>query len=183
MFEENLYVHDGKDSHYMGLRLGLSGPLHKVFQFWAAETARDALRLGVYFHAAGVFLQIPGAATFRRIHDDDFEEEHGIDYDGLVGDSPRNTLLDVLAKCLDRFNAGFLMGQVTTEPHVAGVLPNEWAVVLERRATIENGLLSVVADCLDALIVTPGMEEIVKADEPHWWNRLRVKMGPFGKQD
>jgi hypothetical protein len=183
MFEENLYVHDGRNSHYLTMHLGLSGALPMVFQFWAAELARDVLRLGVYFHAAAIFLQIPGASAFELVRDDLYEEEQDIDYEGMIGTRNKHTLLDVLARCLDRLGAKSLMAQLTAERHIRGELPPEWTVVLERRAKIENGLLSVVADCLDALIVRPGMEEIEQADEPHWWHRFRAKMGPFEEAD
>ena len=36
---------------------------------------------------------------------------------------------------------------------------------------MENGLLFVVAVCLDRLIVDPGMAEIVQIPEQPWWNQ------------
>ena len=36
---------------------------------------------------------------------------------------------------------------------------------------MENGLLCVVAVCLDRLIVDPGMAEIVQIPEQPWWNQ------------
>ena len=179
MFEENLYVHDGVKQHYLGTSLALSEPLPMVFRFWMTEMARDVLRLGVYFHAAAIFLQVPGAADYHAVLDDEYEEKNGLCFDTLIDDSRKEILLAALANCLDRLGVKTLMTQVTDERQFAESLPREWSALLERREQLENGLLSVVAGCLDALIVTPGMEEIDQDDEPHRWHGLRVERGPF----
>ena len=182
MFEENLDIYDGETSHHLDLRLGLSGPFHKVFRFWAAELARDMLRLGVYFHAVGFFLQIPGATEFEWLDDDHFEEEQGLNRGMMLTRSRRDTLLTVLADCLERLDAESLLEQLP-EPMLRDALPEEWTRLIERRAKIENGLLTLVAECLDAAIVEPGMDEIAKADLPHWWNRFRVKLDGVDNED
>ncbi len=51
-----------------------SDRLPMVFQMWTAELARDVLRLGVYFSALGVMLQVPGAAEYEWVCDDDYED-------------------------------------------------------------------------------------------------------------
>ena len=50
-----------------------------------------------------------------------------------------------------------------------------WKALLDRWEAVENGLLSIVAACLDELIVKAGLTEIEEVDEPHWWQRWRVQ--------
>ncbi|MCH7995948.1 MAG: hypothetical protein IIB57_16090, partial [Planctomycetes bacterium] len=50
-------------------------------------------------------------------------------------------------------------------------LDDELQAMLDRREQQENGLLCVVAVCLDRLIVDPGMAEIVQIPEQPWWNQ------------
>ena len=182
MFVEGLEIHDGEESYDLGFGLGLTTPIHKVFRFWAAELARDMLRLGVYFHAVGIFLQIPGAAEFEWVEDEHFEEEQGLDRGKMIAWGRRKTLLTVLAECLERLDAESLMEQLP-ELRVRDALSEEWMTLIERRAKIENGLLSLVAECLDAVMVRPGMHEVAKADLPHWWNRFRVKLEGVDNED
>lgn len=179
MFKDNLCVHDGKKLQGLNLYVGRSESSPMIFKFWAAELARDVLRLGVFFHAAGVFLQIPGAAEFEWVSDEDFEEEQNIDSATMFGQANRNTLLAVLANCLERLGVQSLIEQVAPDACFCHELSAEWTFLIERRAKIDDGLLSLVADCLDQLLVTPGMHEIEKADEPYWWHRYRVSLRKF----
>ena len=183
MFQQNVYVHDGKESLCLSLFLSLSGPLHKVFQAWTAELARDVLRLGLYFHAVGVFLQIPGATEFKQMSNRSLEEEEGFGRPRMLGRANRNTLLGVLANCLQRLEAESLMEQLAPGELFCPDLPEEWTRLIERRAEIENGLLSLVAECLDSLIMSPGMKEIDQADELYWWHRFRMRQFPFKGAD
>lgn len=164
MFEKD--VHIRADGRLRPLHMYVSGsePLNMVFQFWMGEVARDFLRLGVYFRAVGIMLQIPGAAKYEYVSD----ESQAIE---LIEETKRNMLLNVLLECLDRLGVKELMEQVPATDYYEEELPEDWSKMLDEREKIGNGLLQVVAECLDVLVVRPGMTEITEADEPHWWYR------------
>lgn len=147
-----------------------SGAIPKMFQMWMAELSRDMLRLGVYFRALGIMLQIPGAPDYEWFSDADGEDQ--FETDMLFGSSNENTLSTVLAKSLERLGAGHLMEQMPDADYDAVELSDEWEAMLDRRERNKNGLLSLVADCLDLLIVEPGMAEIERAGEVSWWHRF-----------
>jgi hypothetical protein len=145
--------------------------LPMVFQYWMAEVARDHLRLGVYFGAMAIMLQIPGAAGYEWVADDDLGDAAYT----LTRASDRNTLLNVLAVCLERLRAKELIEQVPAGDYYEEELPRKWKSLLNKLGKMENGLLTVVAQCLDALVVEPGLAEIEKAAEQPWWHRWRVR--------
>ena len=169
MFDENAYLMRN------GLKLGLSlsvrcsMPMTKMLQIWMAELSRDMLRLGVYFRALGIMLQIPGAPDYEWFSDADGENQ--FETDMLFNASDEDTLFTVLAEALDRLGVGHLMEQMPEADYEAVELDDEWQEMLARREKNKNGLLSLVADCLDLLIVKPGMAEIVQVPEQPWWNQ------------
>ncbi len=65
-------------------------------------------------------------------------------------------------------------------------LPDEWKKYLDRQATIEHGLLNVVAECLDRLLVRPGMSRIDrpaakrKEPKPTWWEQWWAEIPSSG---
>ena len=172
MLHEHMQVHDGDKRFELVTDVSGSEPLTMAFQFWMAEVARDMLRLGVYFRAVAIMLQIPGAAEYQWVED---EGENENETPNLIAGSGQNTLRNVLAECLERLGAKPLMEQVAGADYEAEELSDEWRAVLDKREKVKNGLLTVVAECLDKLVVRPGMEEIGQADEPHWWQRFRVE--------
>ena len=48
-------------------------------------------------------------------------------------------------------------------------LSAEWNEYLDRRAEIKCGLLNVIAQCLDDLVVRPEMDEIDVEPYSTWW--------------
>ena len=53
--------------------------------------------------------------------------------------------------------------------HESTKLSGECSAHLSYWAGMEHGLLNVVAECLDHLIVKPGMAEVDEASRPTWW--------------
>ena len=164
---------EGDEMLMLDLIVRCSDRLPMAFKFWLAELARDHLRLGVYFGAVAIMLQVPGAGAYRCVG-----EDQGLDDASwqLVGRSSRQTLLDVLAHCLDGLGALDLIKQVPGgEGHTPGELSEEWKALVHKSMRIENGLLNVIAGCLDELVVKPGMAEIEQAAERPWWQRWRLR--------
>ncbi len=170
MFDENAYLMRHGLRYFLTLDVRGSAPIPKMFQIWMAELSRDMLRLGVYFRALGIMLQIPGAPDYEWFSDADGENQ--FDTDSLFGSSNKSTLSTVLAESLERLGAGHLMEQMPEAQYDAVELSDEWQGMLDRRERNKNGLLSLVADCVDLLIVEPGMTGIQKAAEVSWWNRF-----------
>lgn len=164
MFEKDIHIRAGEKLYPLHLYVSGSEPLPMVFQFWMGEVARDFLRLGVYFRAVGIMLQIPGAAAYEFFSDESEAFE-------LIRETKPNILLNVLVECLDRLGVKELMEQVPAPDYYEEELPEAWTTLLDEREKMKNGLLHVVAECLDELMVKPGMTEIADADEPHWWHR------------
>lgn len=172
MFDESMHIRDGDELHLLTMLVRDASRLPLVFEWWMAELARDHLRLGVYFRAVAIMLQVPGAAAYGNVADRDFGETVA----SLVAHATGPELLDALTECLDRLGVKHLMQQIPggadREPYV---LDEDWRALLDRQAQVKHGLLNIVAECLDALIVRPGTEEIDQADEPHWWQRCRAE--------
>ncbi len=122
--------------------------------------------LAGYFRAVGILLQIPGAAAYRWI-----EDESDNDLWDLIWNPDTTSTLNVLAAALERLDAGELLGQVPGgDGFKRRALPVEARVRLAERDRV--GLLNVVADCLDRLLVVPNIPGeaesygLVPADEP-----------------
>jgi hypothetical protein len=114
------------------------------------EQLESLLRwLGGYFRAVGVLLQVPGAAAYRY-------QEHASDDDlwPLVWNADPKSTINVLAAALDRLDSAPLLSQVPGgEAFKPRPLPVEARVRIAERD--RAGLLAVVADCLDRLLVVP----------------------------
>ena len=168
-------IHEGDEMLMLDLTVRGSDRLPMVFQFWLAEVARDHLRLAVYFRAVGIMLQVPGAAAYRCVCEDDGLDDESWE---LARCSSRKTLVDVLAHCLDGLGAGDLIKQVPggeDYPWGERELPDEWKALVEKSLRIENGLLNLIAGCLDELVVKPGMAEIDQGGQRPWWQRWRLR--------
>ena len=169
MFDENAWFMRNGLKQALGLDVFCSSPITKMLQIWMAEVSRDMLRLGVYFRALGIMLQIPGAAEYEWVCDIDGEIEY--DEDPLLQSPDEDTVSTVLEEALDRLGVKHLMAQLPNADYEAVELDDELQAMLDRREQQENGLLCVVAVCLDRLIVDPGMAEIVQIPEQPWWNQ------------
>ena len=169
MFDQNWFLMQNGRENYLYMCVCSSTPITKMFQIWMAELSRDMLRLGVYFRALGIMLQVPGAPDFEWSCDSDGENE--FETDVLFRSSDEDTLYTALAEALDRLGVKHLMAQLPNADYDTVELDDEWKEMLDRREKNENGLLCVVASCLDWLIVYPGMDEIVHVPEQPWWNQ------------
>ena len=165
MFDSNAQFREGDKLYNLYMDVRASLPPHKMFQFWMAEVARDMLRLGVYFHAMGVMLQVPGAV------DCDWYGDEG-EISDLLSESTPDTVMDVLAACLDSVGAPHLMKQIPGwTSHRRADLPDVWQEFIDKMLKVEHGVLNVIAACLDELMVGPGMAEINQDCEKRWWHR------------
>ena len=166
MFDDNMQFRDGDEIYSLHLGVRASFPLTSIFKFWMAEVARDMLRLGVYFDALTVMMQVPGAAGYGWYSDNENK------IDDLIRESDRETVMDGLAACLDKVGAIHLMKQIPgwfadgrDQP------PEPWRQLIQELAEEKHGLLNLIATCLDDLLVDPGMAEIDRAVEVPWWHR------------
>ncbi len=166
MLDTQMHFTDGGKLRALTLDVAGSAPPAMVFQYWMAEVARDLLRLGIYFRGMAIMLQVPGAAEYEWLGDDDEPPE-------LYQAADRNTLLNVLADCLERLGVPHLMQQVPAPDYEAAELPAAWKRLIARRVKLKNGLLTVVAECLDELVVRPGLAALDAETEQPWWKRWR----------
>ena len=164
---------DGKSyGFHATVRGGKDLPIE--LQFWTAYVARDLLQLGVFFRAAAIMCQVPGGARYRFVLDG--EDEDNLTADWVRG-AEKNTLFNVLAECLRRLGAAEVMTQVLGgKSYLRKELSAEWKEFLDQRAEINDGLLNVVAECLDELIVRPGMAEIDVEPRSTWWQKLWARI-------
>ena len=179
VLESHAFQSDGQQCHfYTDVRD--TEDLPTVLQFWMAHAARDLLRLGVYFRAAALMCQIPGGARYRHVPHDDVDDDlpdHDEDPWRWVRGADPGTVFNVLAECLRRRGAAGVMKQVPGGQEYERIeLSAEWKDYLDRRAKTKHGLLNVIAECLDELIVRPGMAEIDAEPQPTWWQRWWARM-------
>lgn len=142
----------------------------EAIEFWMAYIARDALRLGVFFRALTIMLQVPGGAQFEFVTtEEDEDDEYNIRIQ--IEDRKPETLVRILAECLNRLNAPpELLEQVPSGEHYRKrPLSAKWRKFLNRQSEIEHGLINVVAECLEELIVRPGLAEIDAVPKSSWW--------------
>lgn len=154
--------------------------LPATLQFWMAYLARDLLRLGVFFRAAALMQQLPGGARYRSVVYDDLDDNapnEDEDPRRWVRHADRCTTFNVLGECLRRLGAAGVMKQIPGgKDYEREELSAEWKEYLDRQAKIKCGLLNVIAECLDELIVRPGMAEIDAEPYPTWWQRWWSRM-------
>ncbi len=172
MLQSPTFNIDGRlEDFYPELRSSTDLPV--TLQFWMAYVARDLLQLGVFFRAAAIMLQLPGAGRYQVMHYDDCDDDlrdQDEDPQRWVRGADRDTIFNVLAECLRRLGAAKVIKQVPgAKQYEREELSDEWKKYLGRQAEIKHGLLNVVAECLDELIVRPGMAEIDVEPRPSWW--------------
>jgi hypothetical protein len=146
-----------------------------AFCFWLAEEARRLLQIAAYFRAAAIMCQIPGGARYNLIlYDDDDPKVPNEDQDPAkwIRGTDRQTVLTVLAECLRRLGVPAIMNQVPgVRSHRPRRLSKRWTAYLDRHARIKSGLLNVVAECLDELMVRPGLAKIESLPATTCWQR------------
>ncbi len=179
MLESPTFKIDGKPVDFRTI-VRSTEDLPETLQYWMAHMAREMLLLGVYFRAAALMSQIPGAARYRYVmYDDNDDDQPNDDEDPRrwVRRANRDTVCNVLAECLQRLGAAGVMKQIPEVKDYERIeLSAEWKDYLDRQAKIKHGLLSVIAECLDELIVQPGMAEIDVEPYPTWWQRWWARM-------
>jgi hypothetical protein len=112
--------------------------------------------LAGYFQVVAIMLQIPGAADYRCVEYESDEHLHH-----LIWNPDTRSTLNVLAGALDRLGVSHLLPQVPGgADSAASALPLKAQLCLAERD--RNGLLSVVADCLDRLLVAPNIPGLLE---------------------
>jgi hypothetical protein len=146
------------------------------FVFWMADEARRMLQLGAFFYGMSILCQIPGAARHKFLFwgDDDTPGVPVEDDDPRywVGKDQPHVALDVLAECLRRLGTLHLMQQIPgAAKHQPDPLTQEYCDWLDRHARAQDGLLNLVAYCLDVLILHPAEEEANRLPQRwhDWW--------------
>ena len=144
--------------------------LPDAIEFWMAYVARDALRLGVFFRALAIMLQVPGGARFEYVlSEDEDDDENSIRVQ--IEDEKPEVLVPILAECLNRLKAppGLLKQAIGGQRYRKRSLSAKWKAFIDRQSEVEHGLVNIVAECLEVLIVQPGLEEIDDWPDPTWW--------------
>ena len=141
--------------------------LPEAIEFWMAYVARDTLRLGVFFRALAIMLQVPGGARFEYVLAEDDENNIRIQ----IEDEKPEVLVPILAECLDRLKAppGLLKQAIGGKRYRKRLLSAKWKAFIDRQSEVEHGLVNIVAECLEALVVRPGLAEIDDWPDPTWW--------------
>ncbi len=138
-----------------------SGGLPFVFAECMKQHEEQFRAQAAYLHAVAVMIQIPGGAEFESTtpdreadeENDPVPEEHW----DFIREADRDTKLSILAECFERLEADeALIEQLTGAKKYKPVeLPCDFRITLAEQD--QNGLLNIVADCLDRLIVIPNM--------------------------
>ncbi len=108
--------------------------------------------LSAYFEAAGIMLQIPGAAEYEWLAED---PDDATEY---IWNADRDMLFSILSEALERLGAGPLLHQVPgARTYKPRRLPVELRLILAERD--RNGVMNIVGECLDWLMVIPEVED------------------------
>jgi hypothetical protein len=134
-----------------------------AFLFWMSDQASRMLHIGAFFYAISIMAQIPGGAQHRFIFCDKYNPTvPGDDDDPMrwVGEHQPQAAFDVLEECLYRLGVPHLIKQIPGAKKCRPRrLSQEYRDWLDRFARVKDGLLNVVAECLDTLIVLPAEQE------------------------
>ncbi len=158
---------EGERHYQVGRRVRYSDRLPGVFRCRMEQLEAVHRWLAAYFHAVAILLQIPGAAEYR------WTEDERTDFWDFIWTNDTHLTRTLLATALGNLDAKELMREVPGgERYRSRKLPNE--VHLRLAALGRNGLLNVVAECLDRLLVVPELKdeaELYGMDAPprRWW--------------
>ncbi len=112
--------------------------------------------LAGYFQVVAIMLQIPGAADYKCV---EYESDEHLYH--LIWNPDTASTLDVLAAALELLDSSPLLAQVPGGAELRpSALPIPAQLCLAGRD--RNGLLSVVADCLDRLLVAPNIPGLLE---------------------
>ncbi len=108
--------------------------------------------LGSYFEAAGIMLQIPGAAEYEWLSE---VEDDAVNF---IWDGDRDMHFSILAEAFERLDVSSLIDQVPgVDAYRPRKLPVELRLMLAERD--RNGVMNIAAECLDRLMVIPDLGE------------------------
>jgi hypothetical protein len=134
-----------------------TAPLPRALHLWLAITLDEQAHLSAYFHALALFLRVLGTGTYDWVADDEDADSLA----KLVTSAPPARVHALLAAALKRLDAETLLAQVPAWEKIRyRKLPPDWQALLERYAQLPHGLLNVVAECLDELIVRRKLKTI-----------------------
>ena len=175
---------EGEEHFQVGSRVRYSDRLAGAFTARMRQLETTHRWLAGFFQAAAIIIQLPGGADYRC--DQDRDDDPGDQADDpafdLIWKADHDTLLSILAECFGRLGAEEVMGQVPGGmDYRQRELPVPFRLMLAERDG--NGLLNVVAECLDRLLVIPALPEEERslydcAEAPRrsrpssWWRRL-----------
>ena len=145
-----------------------------TLQAWMAHLAREMLRLGVFFQAATVMAQVPGAGKYEfLLYDDDERSVPDLEYDPAdrMADLDRDTVYTILAECLKRLEAEHLLEKIPVTARRLDRLSAEWEEFIDIQENFEHAYQNVIAECLNTLVIIPGMEEINRQGKTTWWQQ------------
>ncbi len=129
-----------------------AGSLPDVFRGRSKQLEEIHQWLGGYFKAAAVMLQLPGGASYEYLPDDADDAEE------LVWAADRDMLFSILAYALEHLEVKAVLDQVPGgDSYKPREVPVEFQLNLVQRD--RNGVLNLVAICLDRLMVIPELPE------------------------
>ena len=174
---------EGEEHFQVGSRVRYSDRLAGVFGARMRQLETTHRWLAGFFQAAAIIIQLPGGADYRCDQDGDDDPGNGAEDPAweLIWKADRDTLLSILAECFGRLEAEEVMGQVPGGmDYRQRELPVSFRLMLAERDG--NGVLGVVAECLDRLLVIPQLPEeerrLYDCPEPprrrrrSWWKAL-----------
>ncbi|MCH7995949.1 MAG: hypothetical protein IIB57_16095 [Planctomycetes bacterium] len=135
------------------------------------QELRDiAVWFDAYFQAVAIMLQLPGGTGYHWLCEDPD------DADDFVWAADRDMLLSILAQALEHLEAEAVMDQIPgSDSYKPRRVPTEFQLKLARRDG--NGVLNLVATCLDRLMVIPEMPARMQErygtleSSPGFWRR------------
>ncbi len=172
---EAIEIRDGDKEAYVGAYVRTSYPLAAVFGIVMTALEGEHRRLGVYFDAVTLMLKLPGSS--------DFEHEELLDgLEERIASSDEKTLFNVLSQCVRQLLAEDrairihqlqgpderLVRQIIEQvPGGADFRGESLPATLCGRIDqlSRNGLLNVVAECLDRLMIEPSLGDGEEDDE------------------
>ena len=148
---------EGGEHFQIGRRLRYTDRPAGVFAARMRQLEAVHRWLAGYFQAASILLQLPGGADYVCVEPED-DDEHDLGWD-LIDWSDLDGLLSVLAACFERLEAEAdlirqLPGGKDFRPRA---LPMDLRLWLAEQD--DNGVLNLVAECLDRLLVIPRLGE------------------------
>ena len=138
------------------VRLRFSGHLPLAVRLHREEMERDLQRTRAFFRALTIMLQVPGGSRY-------IYQETPDRMDAVIAESDAGTVRAIVKACLDRLGCRELIQCVPDCRAGNGCeLPVTLAVMVQRRERV--GLLNVLAECLDELLVRPVWRELSSED-------------------